>query len=208
MKKLLFLALFLVVNSLLDSCATDDFFDFDLELTDANNVTMKRFEVMQSGDTVAVTDYAIGLLGTAEIQLSGVSGGFGGRLMADAAYGLADPVSGISITSTADLGSAYPAGSELKSIFEVQEVQPNCIGNPTALSDCVTNYSSFDFINSLEEGFNDRLAPGFVEREGSLFLLKLTPTGNLSAGKRSFTVIFRFQSGKTVPLITPDVFIE
>lgn len=208
MKKVVFLTLFVFANSLLDSCATDDFFEFDLELTDAGNVSMKSFAIMQFGDTVAANDYAIRLLGVAEIQLSEVFGGFGSKLMADAAYGLADPVSAISIISISDLDPGNPAGTELKNLFELQEVQQICIGDPEAASDCVTNYSSFDSIGSLEQGFNDRLATGFVEREGSLFLLKLIPAGDIIPAKQSFTVSFLFHSGKTVQLITPEVFIE
>jgi hypothetical protein len=208
MKRLTIVILLIFTQSLLDSCATDDFFDVDLELTGANNVSMESYERMDFQDTISADNFAIELLGTAEIRLSEIADGFGSKLLAEAAYSLADQATAISITSTSDLGSSFPAGSELKSLFEAQEVQEVCIGNPGATSDCVTNYSSFDFIRSLEQGFNERLSIGFVEREGSLSLFKLTPTGDFSPAKHSFTINFEFQSGKTVQLITPEVFIQ
>jgi hypothetical protein len=211
MRKLLIILLLLLGNSLLDSCATDDFFDFTLDLTKAGNFSMATYSSVDPGLSLAANDYAILVEGNSTILLSQANPSFGGRLLAEAAYELEDKVTNISITSNANLNDNYPAGSELKAVFAPLEIASHCVGNPGASNDCVYDYLSYSSINSIEQAFNLEMAVGFVERGGEaggarIFALRTNEA--IFSQSHVFTIRFDFQSGKSTELITEAVTFE
>ena len=207
-KKALLIISLLVFNSLLDSCATDDFFDFTLDLTNASNFSMATYSSLDQGTGIAAGDFAILIDGSSTLFLSQANPTFGGNLRAEAAYELKDKVKTISITSNAALNNNYPAGSKLKDLFRPQEIASHCMNNPGAANDCVYDYLSYSYINSLEEAFNIAMAVGFVERGGEgggarIFALKTSEL--VDSRSHVFTVRFDFQSGEQVVLTTDAV---
>ena len=208
MKKIILFSLLVVFNSLLDSCATDDTFYFNVDLTAAGNFSMETYSNLNPGNGIAADEYAIVLEGNGSILTSQLRRSFGSELMADAAYALKDKVTNISITSNANLNDNYPAGSELKNLFAPLEIASHCMGNPGASNDCLYDYSS---MGSLEQAFNEPMAVGFIERggeSGGVRVFALRTDEIIESRSHVFTVRFEFKGGKSTELITESVFFQ
>ena len=208
MKKALLIVLLILASSLLESCSPDDEACFQLELSKIRNISQDNYLELLSGDTIAPDNYAILLEGSSMSETCMRNYSFGGSIMADVFYTLIDKVTNISITSNSDLSENYPKGSELKSLFVPIEIAAHCVDNPDASSDCVYDYFSYSYINTLEQGFNEEMAVGYVVRTAGLRLFALKTNEPIIKSSREFSVQFDFQSGKSVVLETEQIVLK
>ena len=208
MKKIFFLSLLIIGNSLLDACSPDDIVDFKVDLTASDNFSLASYSNITEGSTIAAVNYAIQVRGNRLQQAHRQKHDFGAQLMADIAFNLVDPVTKISITSNAALSQNFPAGSELKELFAPLEIAPQCIEKPDASNDCEYNYLIYSYINSLEEAFNKEMAVGYLERPGGARLFALRPIEAIVSNTHVFTLRFEFQSGKSVELSPETVSLQ
>ena len=208
MKKTFILSLLIIGNSFLDACSPDDTENFKIDLTVADNFSLAGYNNIAKGSSIAAENYAIQVQGNRLEQTSFLQPSYGGKLMADIAFALVDPVTNISITSNSALGQNSPAGSELKELFAPLEIAAHCIENPAASNDCEYDYLTYSYINSLEEAFNQEMAVGYLERPGGARLFALQPTEAIVNNPHVFTLRFDFQSGKSMELSTAAVSLQ
>jgi hypothetical protein len=212
MKRMMLIVILIILNSLADSCAPDDGFCYQLELSSVKNFSVAGNRELVAGDTITANDFAILLDGSGMGEYCLRDYSFGGSLMADLYYESTDKLIDISIGSIADLGKSYPAGSELKTLFFPVSASPDCLENNLGNSACVYDYMEESSISTLEEALNGQMGENILidsdaEVKNYLHLFLLKTTENISLNSHVFTLKFEFESGKVIEFSTEKIIL-
>jgi hypothetical protein len=218
MRKILLLGLLIIGNCILESCCNNDDECFELELSEIKNFSLNgNYELIET-DTIEANNYAL-LIESKTIDKTCFNDfSIGGSLYAfdcdEPFYILKDEVKNISIISNSDLSLNYIAGSELKDLFIPFELNADCLGKNNNNIDCLRDYSTIEWISSLEDAFNDLIATNFYLNEKEKRDIKLLNLFSLKTDEiviennHQLTVIFEFESGKIVELKTDEIRIK
>jgi hypothetical protein len=218
MRKILLLGLLIIGNCILESCCKNDDECFELELSESKNFSLNgNYELIQT-DTIEANNFALLIESKTIDKTCFIDFSTGGSLYAfdcdEPLYILKDEVTNISIISNSDLSLNYIAGSELKDLFIPFELNADCLGENNNNYDCLRDYSTFEGISSLEDAFNDLMATNFYLNEKEKREIKLLNLFSLKTeeivieNNHQLTIIFDFESGKTVELKTDEIRIK
>ncbi|MCA6073819.1 hypothetical protein [Fulvivirga sedimenti] len=210
MKKIILISFFIFANSLLESCIQKEgTLCYQLDFSSIRNYSLSNNSTVGSGETVTANEYALLLDTNSSGKYCLQKTNFGGNLRADLAYSLTDKIKTISIRSSTDLNSTYPAGSELKDLFIPISVAPGC---QDAL-DCSYNYYNESLIQTLEEALNGVMGENIFldsrsESESSLYLFALRTNEVITPNQHQITVQIEFQSGQSSEFTTGEILLN
>jgi len=220
LKKLVFFTILILGNALLESCCNDPDECFRLTISEFSLFSLNQNQSVLSSDTVRAADFALAIQGNTERRGEACAffHSFGGGLYAincdEPLFFIDDPVSNISIRSSADLSVEFHAGSELRALFFPLELNRTCLEENNSSPDCVRDLSIFEGITSLEDAYNDIIAPTIFYQTQDLAsvelisLFRLRPSGTVLPNSHRFTIQMTFESGAVQSLETEELFLN
>lgn len=209
MKKLLAISIFILGNTILESCYPESGTCYELDIQTISNFTLVDYLELDEGDTLHASTYAILLDASPKNMMKcWLQPSFGGSLYADYFEQLEDQVQDISISSNGKINNDYPQGSELVGLFSPIVLSKSCLASSLEKSSCSSNY--FDIYNtqSLIDAFNEGFAPTILyQNEDLLLLLAFHAPEMIDTDRHEFKLTVAYESGKKNELETrPIVF--